>query len=356
MNRQLKILMLSDGGSYHTDRFLNSLRNSGCDIKLASLEKGDLVDYQMKKRFQIKYFHYILAVSELIKIIKDFKPDIISAHYATGYGYLAAKASKDIPIALNLWGSDILIVPHKSAFHKLKAVKALSAASVVFADSEYLLEEASKFANLKNKKVIPWGIESEALNYHRNDYSLSKPLKIIVPRMHKDVYNNFFIIDALDKLLNEKKIRISFPTKGDLYEAFKDKCAAYPEGTVNFYQPLDRNGFLEFMSRQDVYLSASKSDSSPVTLIEALGLGLIPVAGDIPGIREWLNKESGFIFDLENPATLLEIINKIIDSNSDFSPMRKANKERVEQEALFENNMKAHLEHMKELVKGSGKN
>ena len=105
--------MLSDGQSFHTERFLNEVRQQGYEIKLASLEKSPIVDYLLKRKSPISSLHYTLALTQLKIIVDEFQPDMINAHFATGYGHLAAQTKTDIPIALNLWGSDILIVPQK---------------------------------------------------------------------------------------------------------------------------------------------------------------------------------------------------------------------------------------------------
>ena len=47
----------------------------------------------------------------------------------------------------------------------------------------------------------------------------------------------------------------------------------------------------------DLYLSASHSDGSSVSLMEALGCGLPVLVSDIPGNREWVTDgEQGWLF------------------------------------------------------------
>ncbi len=108
---------------------------------------------------------------------------------------------------------------------------------------------------------------------------------------------------------------------------------------IGFYPKKNRREFMAFLAGHDVYLSAALSDSSPVSLLEAMGLGLIPVAADIPGVREWLNPESGFTFDQNNADSLRRTIAKVIEGTDSFEQMRRGNIARVQKEAIFESNI-----------------
>jgi len=113
---------------------------------------------------------------------------------------------------------------------------------------------------------------------------------------------------------------------------------------------MTREAFLEYISRHDIYLSSAISDSSPASMIEAMGLGLIPVAADIPGIKEWLTPETGFAYELYNSEQLKNIITCLLDSGDHFEKLRRDNLEKVKNEALFENNVARTIEIMRRLV------
>jgi glycosyltransferase involved in cell wall biosynthesis len=81
-----------------------------------------------------------------------------------------------------------------------------------------------------------------------------------------------------------------------------------------------------------------------------MGLGLIPVVGDIPGVRKWVDEQSGFLFDLDDRASLRTAMERILESDDNLEPMRERNKERVRNEAVFENNIERTIEIMRELV------
>ncbi|HWR84029.1 MAG TPA: glycosyltransferase [Candidatus Deferrimicrobium sp.] len=349
---RLRILLLSDCTSFHTERFLAELRRQGCRVLPASLEYGQVRHIHLKRRLGIRPLYYLLSVSEIRRIIDRFRPDVINPHFASGYGFAAALAARgrSVPVVLNLWGSDVLIAPQRSPLHKLRARLALRKADLVVGDSQYLVTAAERLAPLARSEVIPWGIELRFLSLHKSGYSFQKPLRIIVPRRHEKVYNNVFVLRSLAPLVEQGKVRVTFPAFGSLSQAFRRLAEGLLASGVQFYEAMSREQFLQLMAEHDVYLSASGSDSSPASLIEAMALGLIPVAADIPGVREWLNHESGRLFRQNDESDLRECIIQLLHADDTLSTLRLRNLERVRREAIFEDNVATQIRLMKELL------
>jgi glycosyltransferase involved in cell wall biosynthesis len=168
--------------------------------------------------------------------------------------------------------------------------------------------------------------------------------------LHEPVYNNAFIIKALASLLREGKVTVTFPSFGSLYDQFKRQAAEISTTGIEFYDKMPRHRFLKFMSGFDLYLSASRSDSSPVSLIEAMALGLIPIAADIPGVAEWLTPDSGYLFPENDTGSLEHTIEKIIDDADPHESMRQTSLERVETTAIFESSIAEQIKVMKQLA------
>jgi glycosyltransferase involved in cell wall biosynthesis len=104
------------------------------------------------------------------------------------------------------------------------------------------------------------------------------------------------------------------------------------------------------MAQHDICLSAARSDSSPVSVIEAMALGVIPIAADIPGVREWLTDQSGYLYPEDDSDALRAIIESLLDSQDDHTTMRKTNLEKVKSEAIFEQNISRQLAIMEDLA------
>ena len=352
--KRLKVLMLADAGSFHTARYLAELRRQKCCVLLLSLEDGPVRHLRLKSHGPLRTLHYVLAVPQIRKIISRFTPDIINPHFASGYGFIAALAiiGRKLPLVCHVWGSDILLVPRKSRLHKYKTAFALKHADAIVGDSRYIISQAQKLASLKHQEIYPWGIEQEYLALHKRDYQFGNPVRVIIPRMQEPVYNNLFIVKALAPLVNTGKIRLTFPAFGSQAASFMRFASALVGDGIEFYEKMPRLEFLRFMNKHDIYLSASRSDSSPVSLIEAMALGLVPIGADIEGVRERLTPESGFLFIQDDEPSLSQAVSNVVDSGSLRESMRRRNLERVKREAVFEENIAAQIDLMKRLVTG----
>ena len=352
VDARLRVLVLGDSRSFHIERYMAELTRQGVIAELVSVEEGDIAYTPILcPRFPFGLF-YLAAAQRLKTIMRRFKPDVINPHFVSGYGFLAAvaKARRFAPVLLHCWGSDILIVPEKSTVHRWKTRKALRESDFVTGDSEYILRAAEALAPLPPKEPIPWGIECKYLDLHRERYQLGKPLRVIVPRHHEPVYNNQFLLNALEPLIVDGKLHLTFPSWGSLAGRFHSLAAKHGD-SVQLYDTMPRDAFLAFMAQHDVYLSGAWSDSSPVSLIEAMALGLIPIAPDIEGNREWLTADSGYAYPLDVAARLRSIVESIIDTNDEHRRMRESNLARVKETAVFEDNIARIIDIMHGLVR-----
>jgi glycosyltransferase involved in cell wall biosynthesis len=350
--RALKILLLAKSSSFHTERFAAELRRQGCRVLLASLERGHPLHFHLKRRGPHHYIHYLMAPLEIRQLINRFRPDVVNSHFASDYGVVTRLATLGarVPVVLNIWGSDVLVLPRKSFLHKMKSALALKAADCVIGDSQYLVSAAEELAPLQSKRVIPWGIERRHLAFHKQCYAFQNPLRVIIPRTQEKLYNNEFVVRSLVPLIREGKVEITFTNFGSLADAFRRQTLDVTgDKGVRFYDEMSREKFLPFMAEHDIYLSASTTDSSPVSLIEAMALGLLPIAADIPGVREWLTPESGYLFRPYDPESLRRLVLELLDQKNPRAEMRKKNLERVKLEAIFENNVAEEISIMKEL-------
>ena len=188
----LKILLLADSRSFHTERFAGELRRLGCRVLLASVERGRMLHFHLRPRGEVRTQHFLMSAFRARALLKRFKPDIIDAHFASGYGFLASLMGHHptVPYLLHVLGSDVLVVPRMSSLRRRKVRRALLMADCIVADSDYLTEETLSLAPTRRIETIGWGIEQSALDNHRTDYASGRPLRIIVPRGHEPVYNN----------------------------------------------------------------------------------------------------------------------------------------------------------------------
>lgn len=167
-----------------------------------------------------------------------------------------------------------------------------------------------------------------------------RPLKVLIPRPHQAVYNNMFIVQALESQLKNGDLKLTFPAWGDGLLDFKKHVNDNGLNEyIEYYPFLNRDKYIGFIAGFDIYLSASKSDSSPASLIEAMASGLLPAVGNIPGVREWADHSSCLLFENDNEYSLQKVIGKIINGLDNVDRLLQKNHERVKATALFDDNI-----------------
>lgn len=348
----LKVLVLADSRSFHTERYVEELDRQGADVFLASLEHGDMHHIHLSERGPFKSLHYVLVSTQISHLVHRIRPDVVNPHFVSGYGFAVALAGKLLgtPVLGHAWGSDLLVVPNKSWLHRRKTVLGLNAASHLLADSQYLGDKATELAPSAKVTVIPWGVERKYVVDDPTPIPLSPPLRVIVPRAHSPVYNNEFVLDSLRSLIEQGSVQLTFPSFGISAEEFKVRVGDLLDNGVTLYDKCDRDTFMQVLSEHDVYLSAAKSDSSPVSMIEAMARGLVTVAADIPGVREWLPPESGLLFAQDDASSLQGTITDLALGQRDIVELQQRNLARVREQAIFEDNIATTLDIMRSLV------
>ena len=92
-----KILILGDANSSHTVKWAMGVASRGYTVKIFSLtsypanalKDSSIEVYSSSFAGKTKFF-YPLAIIKLLLLIRNFKPDIVHAHYASSYGLLGA--------------------------------------------------------------------------------------------------------------------------------------------------------------------------------------------------------------------------------------------------------------------------
>jgi glycosyltransferase involved in cell wall biosynthesis len=342
----MRILFLSDAGSYHTQRWVNYFVDRGHGCFLISLEMGfptKAQEFPVRPAPLPNFLKYSLSVPKIKKIAKSIQPDLVNAHFVPNYG-LIASLLKIHPLVVSTWGSDVLISPEKSWLHRLRAKKILSKADLITTDALVSAEAIYQLGVAKKRVFItPMGVEQKSLGQHSNKAKSS--MLVMSNRKLEPLYDVATLIKAIPQIVKRAKRDVKFVVIGEgsqtshlLNLAIKHKA----ESHVEFKGVLSREDLIQCYRDSDIYVSTSLSDSTSVSLLEALAFGLIPVVTDIPGNREWIRHgENGFLFPQSDQVALSEMIAFIINQFDRWKEFRERNASIIQARAVWEDNMKS---------------
>ena len=113
------------------------------------------------------------------------------------------------------------------------------------------------------------------------------------------------------------------------------------EGSFVFKGRLDPAGIARELRAADAYVSTSKSDSTSVSLLEAMACGTVPVVTDLPANREWIRDgENGRIVRGDDAASLAGAVIEVLENPSFRVAARAINLLVINERGLWKKNMR----------------
>lgn len=230
----------------------------------------------------------------------------LNFYYALAVAWLCKKLNKPyIPI---LHGGDL---PKRLQSDKKKCHFLFHNAHINVSPSKYLKEVFSKFG-YQNVVCIPNSIEIK--NYPFNQ-RLVKPHLLWV-RSFAEIYNPMLAIRVYEKLLHQHpnaKLCMVGPEK----DGSLAKCKKYAQEQqlpVEFTGKLSKQEWIEYSKGFSIFINTTNFDNTPVSVIEAMALGLSVVSTNVGGIPFLLDdKKEALLVKPNSLVAFLEALNTLLN-------------------------------------------
>lgn len=296
-----RLLLLGDARQVHLIRWARYFADDGWEVMTVSLEPGE----GYPGRFQhIDVSHrlpdalrYPLAAGRVRAIAGRFRPHVINAHFVPNYGAIATLLRRH-PWVLSTWGSDVLTDPDKSRFHRWRARRALRSADWVTSDAEVMTRRIVDFG-VPEERILtfPYGVDTG--RFHPPVEEPDGGPRIVTIRKLEPLYSVATAVDAFSALLTEAPdARLTVAGDGSLRASLERRAVACGVAArVDFAGAVSHEDVPALLRRHHLYVSTALSDTTSVSLLEAMACGLFPIVTDIPANREWIRDgENGLLF------------------------------------------------------------
>lgn len=340
----MRILFISDASSLHTKRWTEWFAGRGHEVLLASLEKP----LEMTVPFRrlpggSSWLSYLSAALPLKRIVKEFKPELLNAHYVTSYGLMGTMSGFH-PLAVSAWGSDLLISAKRSSLHRMRAKKALARADLATCDGKNLEAELARLGVSDGRILnLPLGVDAHLIIDRPPVLLRDRLYKIICTRSLEPIYDVETIIRAMPLVVESisRSVHLTVVGGGRLREKLERLARELGvENRIEFTGRLEHSRLIDELDRAGIYVTASRSDSTSVSLLEAMGRGLVPVASDIEGNREWIqNGVNGLLFMPGDHAGLAQRLIEVMGGRWDVAGFVKMNLGLVREKGCWQRNM-----------------
>ncbi|MEX2144534.1 MAG: glycosyltransferase family 4 protein [Anaerolineales bacterium] len=250
-------------------------------------------------------------------VIAQVKPDLVHAGPVPSCGYLAARSGFH-PLVLMSWGSDLLWEARRNPFVRLRAKYALPRADVVIGDCDAMRRVAMDYgAHSSRIAVFPWGVDLKSFNPKGGDggwrarLGWQQNVVLLHLRTWEPLYDPLTVARAFARAARqEPRLRLLMPGAGSLAGKITKVFEQHQVlDRVHFPGQLNHDELPQIFRAADLYLSASLSDGSSVSLMEALASGLPALVSDILGNREWVQPgKEGWLFLAKDDVVLADHI------------------------------------------------
>ncbi len=321
----MKIAMLAQAGSVHTERWCEALTVRGHHIRLISNSRSTSSndEYETVTLPGKSSISYILNILTARKEISNFNPDIVHVHYATGFA-LWGILQNNAPLVVSVWGTDIVDAANKRFTIGPITRKALKRAAFVTATSRYLVNKTIQFEPSVANKIeqIPFSLPFSK-NIEKLEKKKSSEIEFIFAKSFWPNYAPDLVLRAYASAYTKivpSHLRLigGGPMQDDLEKLAEDfgiKNKVTIEGWI------EKTKAASYIAHADVLLMPSYQESFGVAALEAAAYGLPIIATNVGGVPEIV--KDGISGILIEPGDESALAGAMVHLGNDFHVRKK---------------------------------
>ncbi len=260
----------------------------------------------------------------LNRIVKATQPDLVHALRIPFEGMTAAFLPKRVPFAVSIWGNDLTLHASGSGLMRRMTLRTLERADGLAADTrrDIRLGKLWGFSAEGRTLVVPGngGIDITAVRIAAESGAsglgwlpFNRPL-VVNPRGFRpgSVRSDTFF-RSIPLILSQRPDAFFLCcSMAEQPEALAWVNQLKIEKQVLLLPVLPQESLWAIFRRAKVTVSVSEHDGTPNSLLEAMTCGCFPVAGDIESMREWITP--GVNGMLINPDSPEELATAVVDA------------------------------------------
>lgn len=303
-------------------------------------------------------------------IIDEIRPDLIHG-LSLIFGGCIAGLIGHRPLVVSTWGTEFVYFAQKNRALRRLIRKALSQTDLLLPDNtrDKYLAEVYGFSLSSLSYVMPatGGLKLNEFPLHLKDTSARGKLGIdpdtnliISIRGFKTFHvNTETLIEAIPQIVAEFPNSL-FVIDGAFQSSgyFRLKMLAERlkvERYIRFTNRLGRQELADYLSASDIMASVTLYDGLPISMLEGMAYGAIPIMSNHSSIQEWVTAgQNGYLFNPRDPENIGQVIVKALQNKHNFEVMRKRNWALLEERADYYKNVKIAEEFYRKVVKRKG--
>ncbi len=349
----------------HDHRFLSALARTDHEVYYLQLERRGhaLEDRPLPAQIEriqwaggqreVGWRQGLRLLPELKRVIRRVKPDLVQAGPIQRSAFLVA-LSGFRPFVSMSWGYDLLVDADRNALWRSATRFTLQRSAAMVGDCDTIRQLAAGYG-LADERIItfPWGIDLKHFNprspFNQLGDQSGRPYNNLQPstftllstRGWEGIYGVEVIARAFVLAARQRpELRLIMLGNGSQAAALRQIfLQGGVEEQVLFPGQVRQGDLPRYYHMANLYLSASHSDGTSISLLEAMACELPALVSDIPGNREWVQPGvNGWLFPDGDETALSRAIVDAADQPQRVAGMGQAAREIAEQRADWEQN------------------
>lgn len=277
-------------GEGYTLFYASSKKNKALrllDMIWSTLRLRNKIDYLLIDTYSTSNFWYALLVSQLARLLKIKYIPMLRG------GDLPGRLSKNPALCAMIFN------------HAYKNI----------APSGYLLEDFQK-KGIQNMSYIPNTLDMSKYNFLKRE--ITRP-KLLWVRSFAAIYNPFMAVEVfreIKKQFPEASLCMVGPEKDGMLAKTKELALKY-NLDVNFTGKLSKTDWIRLSENYNIFINTTHFDNTPVSVMEAMALGLPVVSTNVGGIPFLLDdKKTALLVDDGNTEAMIKAVKKITENKN----------------------------------------
>jgi Glycosyl transferases group 1/Glycosyl transferase 4-like domain len=257
------------------------------------------------------------------RVVKWAKPDIVHALRIPCEAMAAlAACPPTVPLAVSVWGIDFTLQASESYMTRRGTRRVLARTDLLFADCQRDIDLAGTFGLRPTvpTAVLPGGGGIDLARVAKHDWTEISRLGDLEGPGHRLIVNargcrsyvrNEILLDALSHLASDLDPRVRLVFIDSTHnEALRRSIEHHQlRSRIIVIGKCSTEEVFSLFRRAEVSVSITDHDGTPNSLLEAMAAGAIPVCGDLPSIREWIEPgRNGFLAPSNDPVAVADAL------------------------------------------------
>lgn len=364
----MRILYFTRDYTTHDRRFLTALAGTGHQLYYLRLERRGhaLEERPLPSAVEVVKWAggqgpvglrdgpHLLA--DLERVLASIKPDLVQAGPIQTAAYLTALTGFH-PLVSVSWGSDLLVEAERNEWNRWATRYTLSHSDALVGDCNPVRRKAVAFG-MPDERIVtfPWGVDlrhfspktslanqptNKQANHPTNQPTNQPLFTLLSTRGWEPIYGVDVIARAFVLAAREhpelRLVMLGGGSQAGLLRQIFSQGGVLEQ--VVFPGQVSQADLPHCYQEADLYVSASHSDGTSISLLEAMACGRPAIVSDIPGNREWIEPGvQGWWFPDGDVNALAQAILQALEDRKHLPEMGRAARQLAEQRADWEKN------------------